>query len=471
MIRLSDNTRYSLKENKITINKLLLNYFSAPIKELRDVEGGSILVYPQSFTETVDEVGEQTVFDITIRDSEGNPIEFWTRNLVGFISYKGQEVRISSRFSGSESDNFLYYMLSRVAGLNLLSTDFSSQSQNKGLNLMLFLFPKLLKGALSQGLFKQYIYREYNDANVRGPIDVNRHIRRNIPFNGRVAYRTREFSYDNSMTQLVRHAIEWIKSNPWGQAILNSDELTKSFVQEIIAATPTYGARQRQEIINQNLRPATHPFFTAWRPLQELCLRLLRYESLSYGADKKNRIHGLLIDAAWLWEEYVGSVLSESGTGLVHYTRSSRFHLFKTSEGKHFQQVIPDYYDKERGIIADAKYIPLHRYDHLDAERATAVYYKTIMYMYRFNTKVGFLFHPCSHEDADSAKNNSGLSHIECEDNTITCSYQIEERDDCHLHEVGMIIPQIGNDRGFLEFKEVMVETEKSFVEKIKSLQ
>jgi len=96
MIRLSDNTRYSLKENKITINKLLLNYFSAPIKELRDVEGGSILVYPQSFTETVDEVGEQTVFDITIRDSEGNPIEFWTRNLVGFISNKGQTISFTT---------------------------------------------------------------------------------------------------------------------------------------------------------------------------------------------------------------------------------------------------------------------------------------------------------------------------------------------------------------------------------------
>lgn len=76
-------------------------------------------------------------------------------------------------------------MLARVAGINLLNLDFSSQNKDKGLNLMIFLFPKLLKEALGQGLFKQYIYREYNDANVRGPIDINRHIRRNIPFNGR----------------------------------------------------------------------------------------------------------------------------------------------------------------------------------------------------------------------------------------------------------------------------------------------
>jgi 5-methylcytosine-specific restriction endonuclease McrBC regulatory subunit McrC len=461
---LKDNTFYSDSNLSLRRKKALINYFSVPIKELRNSEEKTILVYPQSFSDTANEVGEQAVFDITKRDADGNPIEFWTRNLVGFISYRGQEVTISSRFSGEKNDNFLYYMLARVAGINLLNLDFSSQNKDKGLNLMIFLFPKLLKEALGQGLFKQYIYREYNDANVRGPIDINRHIRRNIPFNGRVAYRTREFSYDNPVTQLVRHAIEWIKISPWGQAILNCDEVTRSFVQEIVAATPTYEARLRQEIINQNLRPATHPYYTSWQPLQEFCLRLLRYESLSYGADKKNKIHGLLIDAAWLWEEYVGRVLAEKEIGLAHYTRSSRFHLLQTTNGKHFQQVIPDYYDKERKLVADAKYIPLHRYDHLDAERAAAVYYKTVMYMYRFDTKVGFLFHPCSQEDANNVKTNEELSHLKVENDTITTSYQIEDREGCWLHEVGMIIPQLENDESFSKFKGDMANVEASFV-------
>ena len=463
---LKDNTFYSDSNLSLRGKKALLNYFSVPIKELRNSEDHSILVYPQSFSDTADEVGEQAVFDITKRDAEGNPIEFWTRNLVGFISYKGQEVTISSRFSGKKNDNFLYYMLARVAGINLLNLDFSSQNNDKGLNLMIFLFPKLLKEALGQGLFKQYINMEYNDTNVRGPIDINRHIRRNIPFNGRVAYRTREFSYDNPVTQLVRHAIEWIKISPWGQTILNSDEITRSFIQEIVAATPTYEARLRQEVINQNLRPATHPYYTSWQPLQEFCLRLLRYESLNYGADKKNKIYSLLIDAAWLWEEYVGRVLSEKGTGLAHYIRSSRFHLLQTKDDKHFQQVIPDYYDKERKLVADAKYIPLHRYDHLDAERAAAVYYKTIMYMYRFDTKKGFLFHPCSCEDAKNVKDNPNLSHLDIDEWSIKCSYQIEDRKNCWLHEMGMIIP---TTEKYEEFQQSMNEVEYQFISQIKN--
>ena len=101
-----------------------------------------------------------------------------------------------------------------------------------------------------------------------------------------------------------------------------------------------------------------------------------------------------------------------------------------------------------------------HRYDHLDAERAAAVYYKTIMYMYRFDTKVGFLFHPCSQEDANNVKSNEELFHMKVEDDTITTSYQIEGREKCWLHEVGIIIPQLENYESFSKF---MGKAEASF--------
>lgn len=454
---LKDNTFYSDSNLFLRGKKALLNYFSVPVKELSDNEDSSILLYPQSFSDTSDEIGEQFVFEITRRDTDGNPVEFWTKNLVGFISYKGQEITISSRFSGEKNDSFLYYMLARVSGINLLNLDFGSQNNNNGLNLMLFLFPKLLKEALGQGLFKQYIYREYNDANIRGAIDINRHIRRNIPFNGRVAYRTREFNYDNPVTQLVRHAIEWIKVSPWGQAILNSDDTTRLYLQEIIAATPTYEARLRQEIINQNLRPATHPYYTSWLPLQKFCLRLLRHESLSYGADKKNKIHGLLIDAAWLWEEYIGQVLSED-TEIKHYTRkNSHYHLFRDKDGA-FQKIIPDYYDGNK-IVADAKYIPLNRSRDLDADRAAPIYYKTIMYMYRFNTEKGFLFHPVAQEEAKNEE-------------VVVSDYTIEDRGTCHLYELGLVVADTAKNEKeknlYAIFRNRMNNNEKKFIEKVK---
>lgn len=84
--------------------------------------------------------------------------------------------------------------------------------------------------------------------------------------------------------------------------------------------------------------------------------------------------------------------------------------------------------------------------------------------MYRFNTNVGYLFHPCSQEDVTIVKTNEKLSHLTVEDNTITTSYQIEGREGCWLHEVGMVIPQIENDKDFSNFKEIISKVEESFV-------
>ena len=60
---------------------------------------------------------------------------------------------------------------------------------------------------MRKGLFKKYIRHNYNDGNVKGTIDVARHIEKNTPFTGNVAYSQWEFSFDNSLMELVRHAI------------------------------------------------------------------------------------------------------------------------------------------------------------------------------------------------------------------------------------------------------------------------
>ena len=448
--------------------KDLLAFSNATIGELMEAEGCEVFVWPNSINEGYVELKDQSIFHVTEKEGKTSVT---TGNVVGFIGKGNTHIRIHSRFSsdvgkgGKVNDYFLYHMLSKVMAANWFNLDTSSSSQDSVFDFLLFFFPKLLKEALSQGMYKKYVYHEYNDANVRGVIDINRHIQRNIPANGKIAYRTREFSYDNPMTQLVRHTIEFIRRKPFGKAALHNDPDTEGCVQQIIQATPTFQPQQRQAIINENLRPIVHPYFTKYAALQTLCLRILRHEKLSYSAANDNKIHGLLIDSAWLWEEYIGRVLAEKGNGLAHHTRSSSsYHLLETSTGKKFQQVIPDYYDEERKLVADAKYIPLHRYDHLDAERAAAVYYKTIMYMYRFNTNVGYLFHPCSQEDVTIVKTNEKLSHLTVEDNTITTSYQIEGRKECWLHEVGMVIPQIENDKDFSNFKEVISKVEESFV-------
>ena len=415
----------------------------------KDNEPG-VLVLPYALDSSIDDTKDEWVL------WEYNDIkqELHTQNLVGFIGYTNEKGKttnfsIGSRFSSFSpsscklpkneknvlsKDYFLLYLLQKTLGITLfdsLKSD-SSNDCDSALDFLFLFFPSLFKKALSQGMFKQYVHRQYNDANIRGVINVNRHIRFNIPANGKVAYHTREFSYDNPVTQLIRHTVEYLKRHRFGKSVLTGDAEMRGFVQQIIQATPSYDASQRQQVIARNIRPIAHPLYTQYAMLQQLCLRILRYERLSYGGNNNNeKIHGVLIDMNWLWEEYLAQILSEK-TNFGHYTRKTPFDLLDKEDENGFQKIIPDYLGEDKNgnkIVADAKYMFLNKSDHLNAEKAMAVYYKTIMYMYRFKSKIGLLLYPYKSEHKDSG---SEIPFVK---------YGIEETDG-KLYKIGLEIPQ-----------------------------
>lgn len=349
-----------------------------PINSLPDAE--QFLVYPHSFTEVNDDAEKLNLFT---RFKGG----IWTTNLMGFLSYKGHPIEVSSRFTPEDGkDYFLYYMLQRVLHLNVFNLPHPS-SEDRTLDFLMFLFPKMLKEALSQGLFRQYQNREFNDDRVRGTIDVGRFIRRDIPFLGKVAYRTREYSSDNNITQLIRHTIEHLRHHALGQGLLNNDPDTRAGVQQVVAATPTYNPHDLRRIINANLRPLSHPYYTKYRDLQQLCLRILRHEGLSYGANEET--FGILFDGAWLWEEYINTILSPLG---FHHPRNKEkaggIPLFKDDKSIHQRYCFPDFLRKD-GFVLDAKY---KFYAEEDKSIKRDDLMQILSYMYRLKaTKAGFV--------------------------------------------------------------------------------
>jgi len=354
----------------------------------------NLLVFPDSFSSYDRDFGKKVICNIS---DDGKTL--YTNSIVGFIGRNNTHLSIHSRFADNGNvDFFLHYMLQKVAKINLFNLQHTID-EDSVFDFLLYLFPLYLKNAISQGVYRQYITHEYNDANVRGVIDVSRHIKFNEPFNGAVAYTTREYSYDNHITQLIRHTIEFISRNG-GDVILNIDEDTKQAVSQIISATPSYLDNELQSVINKNLAPIAHPYYSEYAPLQRLCLQILRHEELKYGQEE-DEVYGVLIDAAWLWEEYLASLLEGQYN---HYLKDTgkRFYLFKPAK----QQIIPDYLSIDKKIVADAKYIPLNeqKYYQEDSEKATAIYYKTIAYMYRFCSKEAFLLYPHPDKEVSAIK-------------------------------------------------------------------
>jgi 5-methylcytosine-specific restriction endonuclease McrBC regulatory subunit McrC len=243
---------------------------------------------------------------------------------------------------------------------------------------------------MKQGLYKEYRRNEYNNANVKGAIDVKRHLRLNIPFSGKIAYTMREHSFDNQITQLIRHTIEFLAGNQKWKKLLSCDSNMVDAVNQIRMNTSSYNKNDRQKVINNNAKPFRHPYFSEYKLLQQICIQILRYEKLAYGKEK-NKIYGLLFDGAWLWEEYLNTLLKGKFYHPRNKSRENGYSLFeKTTE-----RIYPDFVSKKPPndvIIADAKY------KHLESDNRgdNKYYYQVMAYMYRFDSTKGFLMYPCS---------------------------------------------------------------------------
>jgi len=352
------------------------------ISEITLEDYPNLLVFPDSFEYYDRDFGRKVICNLINDDKE-----LLTNSIVGFVGRKNTHLSIHSRFANNgKEDYFLHYLLQKVAKINLFSLQ-HTMDEDTVFDFLIYLFPLYLKKAINQGVYKKYIANKYNDTNVRGVIDINRHIRLDEPFSGKVAYTTREYSYDNDVTQLIRHAIEFIRKHKGGGDILNIDSETQEAVSQIISATPSYVSNEVQTVINKNLRPVVHPYYSEYTPLQRICLQILRHDELKYGQDE-NEIYGVLIDAAWLWEEYLALILEGKYN---HYMKDVGKRLFLFDN---FQQIIPDYLSLDKKIVADAKYIPLNKESWYGEEKAISIYYKTITYMYRFCVNKGFLFYP-----------------------------------------------------------------------------
>lgn len=344
-MRLKDNSGRELSDEESELARRELEPFSG--RKIGDIaeDNPGLLVFPQSFKKNEDKLDENEVFHL-----ENGGKKIVVGNVMGFVGIGSARLEIASRFENADGrDFFLHYLLGRVFSFSLFDWQFGT-SRDPALDLLALVFPHFLKKALRQGLYKEYRTRERNDAVLRGTLDAARHVRLNTPFAGRVAFRTREHAADNALVQLVRHTIEHLRGERAFDALAHFDGETADAVRDVVAATPSYARRERERVVGKNLRPLRHPYFSEYEPLRELCLRILRRDALKYG-NSEDAIHGVLFDGAWLWEEYLATVLK----GFTHpknKTKENGIPFFE--KGHRHRERYPDFYNK--ACVLDAKY-------------------------------------------------------------------------------------------------------------------
>lgn len=318
-------------------------------------ENENLLIFPYSIETSCDKICDSSVMSI-LNTGDPDKVQITTGNVMGFIGIDNLQIKIKSRFDKGRDDFFLHYMLQKVLSFNLFDLKHNDEQEDL-FDFIMFMFPYLLKAAMNQGIYREYKNFKHNDSNIKGTIDIGRHIARNFPFVGNIAYATREYSHDNNMSELIRHTIEFMKTKRYGQLVLNIDRETIENVKIIIAHTPSYNKNERSSVISKNLRARVHPYYTEYRPLQTLCLQILRMEEVKYG-ESSDEICGILFDGAWLWEEYVNTILSNHGfKHPENKLHKGGIYLFDDHSGIRY----PDFYKDD--MVLDAKYKRLGSYD------------------------------------------------------------------------------------------------------------
>lgn len=362
------------------------------ISDLKDNDG--LLIYCNE-DKLKDEVEKNFVFTLS-----GDKLT--TYNIAGFVGTKHTFLTIRSRFAKNTGDDyFLHYMLQKVFNINISVLEYATD-RNNAFQFLPYLFKYYFLRALSQGLYKKYVWNKYNDSKVKGTIDIARHIKENFIFTGNIAYSVREHSYDNNINQLIRHTIEYIGSKKMYSVILESDDMV-DLVQDIRTVTPTYSEKARQQVINNNLKSDIHPYYSEYEPLRQICLQILMEDDqLKYGR-QENKIYGILFDVAWLWEEYLNTLIQEVDSRIIHPYNKSKKNAVCMLE-KNGWQTFPDYYSKELGIVMDAKYKHVDELTSIAREDRMQI----ISYMHILGVSTGVFLHPTVNEKNPSyAKINS----------------------------------------------------------------
>lgn len=233
---------------------------------------------------------------------------------------------------------------------------------------LLVMFKYQLADAAKKGIFRRYQRFENNDSRPHGTIDIARHIRENMGLNnGRISYHYRELTANNPVNRLILAAYKRLceKYPQFCETHINQDESVSSTLS-MLQTELGWSKTSLRNIIKDNLRPVTHPYFSEYEALRRTCLKILRDENVSiFDADDSEETDAIYFDITWLWEKYLEfqfNRLDLKSRGLE--LKSQKTDKFLTSEqgGTGInKEAKPDFRFKKDGkniAILDAKFKP-----------------------------------------------------------------------------------------------------------------
>lgn len=293
----------------------------------------------------------------------------WEKRNIYLDNEYDVQLQIRSRFDGEHT----YFLPALMVNENIkLSEHMVSESLTDQFDfLLVYVFVEQFRKAYDFGPYRRYQKFEQNNSHIRGKIDIDRHIKKNMAqHNGKIACSYRENSVDNWMNHLVLYTIAHIRSRfpMLYEQLIDKDSKMTGIINELHYLTKSFGTVSLRKVMVKCENVISQPFYLSYEKLRGECQMLLRYMGVSmFDGQEEEKVQGTLFYIPDLWETFLERVMNRR---LQDYLVKTQMdipvcrEITTDNNGKYKKHTFPDFviFTKEDGdkplCVLDAKFKP-----------------------------------------------------------------------------------------------------------------
>ncbi len=275
-----------------------------------------------------------------------------TGNYVGKFVLDGLEIDIKSRFD----DTFLKRMLNFANDIfldDVISGDKKDEKLDISKFIIYYMFVQRLEKAFLLGLPKAYRSINHHDMKLKGKIDINRFIKNDIPFKGKISSTSREQREIQETIDVLYKAVKIIETKFDTKNISHIKTHLKQYRSNKFVSNET---------INKaiNSKALQNPIFTPYKKVLEYARFIIQGSQIEQCNNGKKETYGFLINVAELFEIYITKLLQKEFSDWNVSSPQIRLSNIFEKSYLYDRRIIPDIVMKEnnsnRVMVFDTKY-------------------------------------------------------------------------------------------------------------------
>lgn len=314
-----------------------------------------------------------------------------TGQFAGFINYNGINIYIS--LSKKYNVQVLNHLLSYANNINVdnlpIPTNFNN-NQSELDYLICFLFIQKLEKASILGLPKQYVSKNAELNTVKGKINFNQFIKKNVPFKGRISVQFRERNEVQEIIDVLYFALYLIKGKFSSQAVFKVRSVFNQLSIQYSKIKPS-----RSTIIQAKKHPVlNNPMFNQFKKVLDLAELIILNLSPDLNQSSGKEISGNLYNTSELFELYIERLLKINlSECVVEPQKEIRIYKDQFFGRKLKPDFVLHNYMLDKYIVLDAKFKTMN-YSHYDVDREDIFQLHTYSYYFHNNLLFSGLVYP-----------------------------------------------------------------------------